>query len=376
MRNLLLLATVGLALGCGSGKQAPPAPKEVSSPKTVRFDPAALSRLGVRVAPASAPNQRHKLRLPGTLEYNLERYAEVGSLVEGRVLSISARVGDQVKKGQRLGTVIVPSIAQAQAAYVSAVAAAHLAKANAERERALLEKQLTTAREAEVALAEKLKTEADVAAASARLQVLGSGIVADITSIQGPGTLTLVAPIAGVVVRRDAVLGRYLQPSETVFVIADPRVLWASVDVYEADLPYLAVNADTELTIDALPGRLVKGKVSLVEPQVGRETRVLRVRIVVPNDDGALRPGMFVRASLDIRGGQEDGKLLVPSGAVQPLGDGDVVFVEMEAGVYEVRSVRAGRRTSQVAEILEGLAATERIVVDGAFLLRGEVTKQ
>ena len=108
----------------------------------------------------------------------------------------------------------------------------------------------------------------------------------------------------------------------------------------------------------------------------GRETRVLRVRIVVPNDDGALRPGMFVRASLDIRGGQEDGKLLVPSGAVQPLGDGDVVFVEMEAGVYEVRSVRAGRRTSQVAEILEGLAATERIVVDGAFLLRGEVTKQ
>jgi len=96
---------------------------------------------------------------------------------------------------------------------------------------------------------------------------------------------------------------------------------------------------------------------------------------LVPNPDGALRPGFFVRASIAMP--ENTGQLLIPSSAVQPLED-DVVFVARDAaaGIYEVRRVLVARRTAEVAEIAEGLSRGEAIVVQGAFLLRGEVTRQ
>ncbi len=354
----------------GEGRSSP------DKVRTVKFDPSALQRLGIQVAPAGGVHGVQILHVPGTFEYNLEKYAEVGSIVDGRITSLSSRVGDIVKKGQHLATLSVPSIAQAQSQYISAQAAALVAKEHAERERALLKKQLTTAHEAELASSDAIRTEADMAAAAARLRVLGVSLPSGGKTILGAGSLTLVAPIGGVVVKRDAVLGRYLQPNETAFVIADPTSLWATVDVYENDLPYFKVNAEVELTVDALPGKIVKGKVFLIEPQVGRETRMLRARIAVDNANGELKPGLFVRASIKIEDEKHDKTLPVPSSAVQPLGESDVVFIEIQPGKYEIRNVRIGRRTAQVAEILEGLRDGERIVVEGAFLLRGEVTKQ
>ena len=344
--------------------------------RTVRFDLPALKRLGLTIAPAGGAQGSQMLRVPGTIEYNLEHYAEVGSLVDGRITSVSARVGDRVKKGQKLATLVVPSIAQAQAQYISAGAAASVAKEHAERERSLLAKQLTTAHEAEVARADNIRSDADLAAAAARLRVLGVALPSDGKQIAGPGSMTLVAPIDGVVVRRDAVLGRYVQPNETSFVIADPSQLWASVDVYEGDLPHFKVNAEVELSVDAMPGKTYRGRVFLVEPQIGKESRALRARIAIDNTSDELKPGLFVRATIKVDDDMQDKKLPVPSAAVQPLGEGDVVFVELEPGKYEVRTVRVGRHIGQVVEILDGLREGERIVVEGAFLLRGEVTKQ
>ncbi len=362
--------------GCSRKPDATEAIDANDRVRTVKFDQAALSRLGLTVAPAGGAQGSQTLRVPGTIEYNLEHYAEVGSLVDGRITSVSARVGERVKKGQKLATLVVPSIAQAQSQYISAGAAAQVAKEHAERERTLLEKQLTTAHEAEVARGEAIRSNADLAAAAARLRVLGVALPTDGRQISGPGSMTLVAPIDGVVVRRDAVLGRYVQPNETSFIIADPSQLWASVDVYEGDLPHFKVNAEVELSVDALPGKTYRGRVFLVEPQIGKESRVLRARIGIDNSSDELKPGLFVRATIKVDDDMQDKKLPVPSAAVQPLGEGDVVFVEMEPGKYEVRSVRVGRRIGQVVEILDGLREGERIVVEGAFLLRGEVTKQ
>jgi hypothetical protein len=96
---------------------------------------------------------------------------------------------------------------------------------------------------------------------------------------------------------------------------------------------------------------------------------------MVPNADGALRAGLFVRASIKLPADMP-GALLVPAAAVQPLGEQDVVFVEREPGRFEIRPVRVARRTVDVIEVAEGLSAGERIAVEGAFLLRGEAAKQ
>lgn len=344
--------------------------------KIVKFDPRSLERLGIKVEAAGSNAGALDLEVPGSLEYNLDKYAEVGTLVDGRLTSITVKAGDVVKKGKVLATLVVPSIANAQAEYLSAAAAARSAKMNLDRESALLEKGLTTAREAEQARAEASKSEADFAAAKAKLQALGVGQPAEGTKISGAGVLTLTSPIDGVVVRRDAILGRFLQAKETAFVIADPRDLRAALNVYEADLPYFQVGLEAEIFVDALPGKSFKGKIVLVEPQIGRQSRSARAYIDVPNEDDLLKPGLFVRASIKLPETVAQGRLLVAAPAVQPIGDDQVVFIEKEPGTFEVRKVEIARKTTEVAEIREGLAKGERIVVDGAFILRGEVTKQ
>lgn len=378
LRGLVVGAALLLA-GC-PGKEAVPradaAESKKPSTKTVKFDPQALARLGVKVAEAGTANGQNTLHVPGTLEYNLERYAEVGTVLEGRVRSLHAKVGDRVKKGQLLGAVVVPSIAQAQADFVSAEAAARNAKKNLEREEALLAKQLTTGREAEVARAEATRADAELSAAGARLTALGVGRPGVDGIVQGAGSLSLTSPIDGVVVRRDAVLGHFLTPQEHAFVIADPFNLRASLNVFESDLVYFQVGSEVDITFDAMPGKTFKGKVSIIDPQVGRQSRSARALIDVPNPDGSLRPGLFLRAYVKLPDEMTANRLLVAAGAVQPLGEDSVVFVETAPGTFEVRKVAVGRRTPQVTEVTEGLSRGERIAIEGAFLLRGEVTKQ
>ena len=352
------------------------APAKAEGPKIVKFDPKSLERLGIKVEPAGTTAGALDLEVPGSLEYNLDKYAEVGTLVDGRLTSITVKPGDQVKRGQLLATLVVPSIATAQAEFLSSDAAAKSAKANSEREQGLLEKGLTTAREAEAAKAEAAKTDAELSAAKAKLQALGVGQPTQGTNISGAGVLALTTPIDGVVVRRDAILGRFLQAKETAFVIADPKDLRASLNVFEADLPYFQVGQEAEIFVDALPGKSFKGKIVLVEPQIGKQSRSARAFIDVPNTDNILKPGLFVRASIRLPEQVTQGRLLIPAPAVQPLGDDKVVVGEKEPGTFEVRKVQIARKTTEVAEIREGLTKGEKIVVDGAFVLRGEVTKQ
>lgn len=380
---LALVVTLTAALGLGSSgchektvSAAPEAAPDAGSARLVKFDPAVLARLGVKVAQAGGATADIRIQVPGTLEYNLERYAEIGTLVQGRVAQAYVRVGEPVKKGQKLATILVPSIASAQADYIAAEAAAQQAKEHAGREQALLEKELTTAHEAHVAKSEATQTEANLKANAARLQALGVAVPSGGTVVQGAGTLTLTSPIDGVVVRRDAVLGRFLDPTEKAFVVADPSTLWATVEVYESDIAYFREGSAVDIVIDAMPGKVVKGQVALLEPQIGSQSRALRGRISVDNHDGSLRPGLFVRAAVTVPEEVSGTKLVVPSAAVQPLGDSDVMFVERGPGTFEVRAVRLGRRTSQLTEVVEGLSKNERIAVEGTFLLRGEVTKQ
>jgi cobalt-zinc-cadmium efflux system membrane fusion protein len=375
--SLLLLVLPGCPGEKASHAQDGAPAAKPDGPKTVKFDPKSLDRLGIKVEACGSKTGALDLEVPGSLEYNLDKYAEVGTLVDGRLTSITVKPGDVVKKGHVLATLVVPSIANAQAEYLSAEAAAKSAKDNEARELALLEKGLTTAREAEVAKAEASKTAAELSASKARLQALGVGQPTSGQNISGAGMLTLTAPLDGVVVRRDAVLGRYLQAKETAFVIADPHDLRASLNVYEADLPYFQIGQEADILIDAMPGKVWKGKIVLVEPQIGKQSRSARAFINVPNPDGTLKPGLFVRASIKLPEDMAAGKLLIPAPAVQPIGDDKVVFVEQaQPGSYEVRKVKVIRTTTQVAEIGDGLTRGEKCVVEGAFVLRGEVTKQ
>lgn len=380
LQSLLVLALSFYATSCSKSEAAVPAPAADAATSTrlqiVTFDPKSLERLGVKVEHAGTAGVAQVLQLPGTVEYDLEHYAEVGALAEGRIVTVNALVGDRVHRGQTLATMLVPSIASAQADFLRAQASLTVADEHAKRQDALLAEKLATGRDVELAHGEKLEGEAELAAAAARLKLLGVPLPKSGATIVPNGSMPLASPIDGVVVAREAVLGSYLEPNDTAFVVADPSTLWVTVQIFEADIPYFRIGTPVTLTVDALPGTSFTGKITLLEPEVGKLTRALRGRVEVPNADGALRPGLFVRASVPLPSAADTGRLLVPSAAVQPLGDRDVVFVERSPGKFEVREVDVARRTAQVSEISSGLAIGEPIVVEGAFVLRGEATKQ
>jgi cobalt-zinc-cadmium efflux system membrane fusion protein len=369
---LLLCAPLGL-LGSACAKaqatQSVAEPVETAQ-RTVVIEPETVKRLGIKSAKVGDPAALPTIGVPGSVEYDLERYAEVGPRLDGRIVSVKAKLGDAVKKGAILAELAVPTLAEAQASYLVANATLTAAKKNAAREKDLLAKNLTTAREAEVAETELLKANADASAAKAKLDALGAlgGGIA--------GTIRLLAPIDGTVVQRLAVIGGHMAASANAFVIADTSHVIAALEVNEADLSYLKLGADVSFTSDAIPGRHFKGKLTYIDPTIGKATRLVRARVEVPNEDSVLKPGMFVRAAIALDAGATKGTIALPPHAVQPLGDDDVVFVEGSSGVYEIRVVTIARRTADVVEISSGVKPGENVVTDGAFLLRGEAARR
>jgi cobalt-zinc-cadmium efflux system membrane fusion protein len=337
--------------------------------RTVKLDPSLEARFGIVRAKAGDSTSPAGLGVPGSLEYDPDAYAEVGPRLDGRVAAIHARLGDRVKKGDPLAELVVPSLAETEAAVLVAQASLKAAEKNAKREHDLFDRQLTTAREVEEADAELARMLAEHSAASTRLTAVG----ADSTATRG--TLRLSSPIDGVVVQRTAALGAYLASSSNAFVVADTERLIAVLDVHEADLPYLSIGAEVKFRADGLPDRTFTGKLAHLDPSIGKTSRLVRARIAAPNPDGALRPGMFVRASIAFTTPVGAG-ITLPADAVQPLGVDDVAFVDKGGGVYELRVLRIKRRTAELVEVESGIARGESVVVEGAFVLRAEAAKQ
>jgi len=370
--KLFTVVSLALASACSSSEQVGGSAVPTSAPppvRTISFQRATLDRLGLVVEPAGGTGDVQHLFFPGTLDYALDRYSEVGTLVEGRVASVRVNAGERVKKGDLLAEVAVPALVEAQAQLLTAEAGSRIAAAHARRESDLLERSLTTARESELARGDMERSMAELAAAKSRVALLSGGATSP------NGYLALRAPIDGVVMDRKVVLGGRLPSSHTAFVIADLSVLWANVDVFESDLRHVKAGSETELVVDAYPSQTFRGRVAVIEPHVAA-SRSARARIVVNNEEGLLKPGLFFRASVELRGLDAQQGILVPSLAVQPLGDDDVVFVERGPGEFEIRKVRLGRKTPQTIVVTEGLRKDERIVVRGASLLRSEATKQ
>lgn len=370
--RVALLGALTSVAACGNkaGATTQEPPKEAPGVREVVVDAETMKRLGIKTAKAGGVGANATITVPGSIEYDLLHYAEVGPRLDGRIVAVKVKLGDRVKKGDLLAELAVPSLSEAQAAFLTSSAALGAAKKNYEREKTLLEKNLTTAREAEVAESELNKAKAESAAARARLEALG------VSGGGVGGQIKLTSPIDGTVVARTAVMGAFVSMTANAFIIADTAKLVATLDVHEADLSYLQLGSQVNFTADGLPGRDFKGKMTYLDPTVNKATRIVRARVQIDNTDGTLRPGLFIRSSIDLPMVPDAKTLPLPPQAVQPLGNDDVVFVERTPEHFEIRKVLVSRRTSEVVEVKEGLSKGETIVIEGAFLLRGEAAKQ
>jgi Cu(I)/Ag(I) efflux system membrane fusion protein len=173
---------------------------------------------------------------------------------------------------------------------------------------------------------------------------------------------------------RNAVDGQAFKAGDVLFRIADHSVVWMMADVAEGDIDALKVGQPVQVTTRAWPGRVFKGNVAIVYPHLMKETRTARVRIELANSDLALLPDMY--GDVAISTGEGVPVVAVPTSAVIDSGARQVVLVDRGEGRFEPRAVKVGRRGDGFAEILDGVAEGDRVVVNGNFLIDAESNLQ
>ncbi len=331
----------------------------------MRIAPSMIRDLRVTTAKAEVRSAGERVSVLGELRVDQDRYAEVASPSPARVTRVLVKAGEDVKAGQPLVELHSADAGRARAeaqgaAARLAIAGRTLARQQSLAAQRLLDEQAVLDAEAAVGAAQ---ADADIAAAT--LRAFGAG---------GSAALVLRAPVAGTVIDRDVVIGQLADASRTLFRIGDLSSLWLVAHVFERDAVRVKIGGAGTASFAALPGRTIEGTISWVGREVELASRTIPVRLIVPNPDGVLRPGMSATVSLPL--GETGGSVVaVPLAAVQRVAERWVVFVPRSPGVFDVRAVGRGRDLGGEVEILEGLHAGEQVVVDGAFLLKAEADK-
>ncbi len=182
-------------------------------------------------------------------------------------------------------------------------------------------------------------------------------------------TLTLYAPVSGVVVEKKVVQGQATMPGEPLYTIADLSNVWVEAELRESDAAVVRVGSAADIEFAGLAGRPFNGRVEYVYPMLQQEARTVKARVAVANPGGVLKPGMYATVRLTIPGRST---LTVPSTAVLRTGDRNVVFVDMRNGELMPHEVELGRVAGDYTEILSGLENGLRVVTSAQFLLDSE----
>ncbi|MGB8931836.1 MAG: efflux RND transporter periplasmic adaptor subunit, partial [Anaeromyxobacteraceae bacterium] len=183
----------------------------------------------------------------------------------------------------------------------------------------------------------------------------------------------LRAPFAGTVVARDAVTGRSATAGQVLVQVADLSMMWAQLEVSEADASLVRPGQPVQVTLEGMRGPPRDAKVTRVSPSVDPASRTVRVRVELPNRDRALKAGAFLRARIHVTAEQE--AMLVPSEAVQQAEGRTLVFVKRGASAFEPIAVRTGAHAGDLVAVTGGLEHGAEVVTTGAFLLKTEIMK-
>jgi RND family efflux transporter MFP subunit len=349
-------------------------PASLGGPAIIDLSPDALSRAGIIVEAIASGQMSDRLRVPGRIEADAYKQVSVTPITAGRITDVHAEQGANVTRGQVLAQLYSPEVADQQRQYLSMRADLDTAVARLNRTERLVAIGSGSQQELEIAKAEQVRHATDVESARSRLSLMGVN-PARLDSIKSAAdisaTVDITAQTSGVVTRRNANIGQNVDPGVELFGIADLSSVWVIADLYERDLPRVHIGSAVTVTSAAL-GAPRTARVTYVDPTLAAESRTVRVRAEVPNQDGRLRLGSYVDVEIEATPGPETPR--VPKSAVQTINDRHFVYVADPdvAGRFAEREVHLGPMTGDLLEIVDGLSLGERVVTTGSFFLRAE----
>jgi cobalt-zinc-cadmium efflux system membrane fusion protein len=376
----LLLGTVACGGQSGEGDSAKPGETagaaagegehadEAEGVEVVVLDTTQQRLGGITVEPVTTISTSG-LPVTGTITYDANRVSHVGSRTEGRVIALRAELGARVGRGQPLALLESPEVGQIRAEEREAEELVKIAEENFAREKRLAAQGISSRKELLEAEAELRRMQASLRSAETRLSVFGAG--------HGTGgQFAVTAPFAGQVVARDASIGEMADPEDTLFTVADLSRVWIELNIFERDLPRIRVGQSVAVRTSAYPDRAFQGRIVFIGSILDPEKRTVAARVEIPNGDGALKPGMFANANIQVGAGGPE-VVVVPQDAIQEVEGKMVVFVPGDkAGEFRPQPVEVGDPVegSRVT-IKGGIKPGTRVVTRGAFALRSELAK-
>ncbi|MCB1163875.1 MAG: efflux RND transporter periplasmic adaptor subunit [Candidatus Krumholzibacteriia bacterium] len=375
---------------------------EALGPREIKLSPRAEKLAEVATAPVERRYAAREVRLVGHVEYDETRIRRISAWVPGRLDRLYVDfTGIRVEPGDHLVDLYSPSLIAAQEELLQALAAARVEQPAEARRRA----------------------DATVRAARDKLALLGlsDGQIASLEKRQTVDDhVTILAPVGGIVIHKNAVEGNYVDTGTPIYTIADLSQVWVNLQAYEADLPWLRYGEPVDFETEAWPGEVFRGRIIFIDPVLDEPSRTVRLRVNVANPDGRLKPGMYVHGRVQARltaSGQvydadligkwispmhpeviKDGPgtcdvcgmplvpveslgyvgeesaavrppLVIPATAPLVTGRRAVVYVADpdRPGVYGGREVVLGPRAGDDYVVESGLAEGERVVVRGNF---------
>lgn len=227
----------------------------------------------------------------------------------------------------------------------------------------------------------KLRTaEAELANVRQRLVLLGLP-EQRVNALRSPSQITsevaLPAPVSGTITSRAVNQGEVVEANKELARVTNLSSVWAIAQIYEKDLGRIRSGSGASITTDAYPGRVFRGEVTYIDPNINQETRTAQARVELENPGQMLKLGMYVRASFGALGTGEMTAPVISSAAVQNMSNQKIVFVTTDKpNVFVMKTVRLGTESNGQYVVLEGLNVGDKVVTEGSFLLRAELMKQ
>jgi RND family efflux transporter MFP subunit len=330
------------------------APQLDSPLAPIQLSPQRMQSIGVKVGTVESKVMSDEIRSYGNVQPNERRFAYVQTRFAGWIRKIYAdATGDFIAKGQPLFTIYSPDLVASEREYL-------LAKKSAA---ALQQSAVSGVADGAASL---------IAAAKARLQQfdISESDIAKLDDTGEPITdLTVNSPVAGYITEKNALPNMNVQPDTKLYTIADLSEIWVFAQVFQNDAGKIKPGDPAEVTLDAYPGQVFRGKVDYLLPQLDMATRTMSARLVFANPGLKLRPGMYVNVSLKLPLGQ---RLIVPDSAVFHSGTKNLIFTYAGEGNIEPHEVELGPHVGDQFVISKGVKAGDQIITSANFLIDSE----
>jgi len=353
-------AILGLTLAvvsCSSDSKAQPTTAEITvDPTLYTVEHPELFKLST----VETRNLPTTLNANGTVTPDVNSTIHVTSQGSGRVVELKVRLGDFVNKGQLLLSIHSVDLAAAFSDYQKALADERLSKAALDRAQLLYSHGALAEKDLQIAQDTEEKAKVDVQTTEQHVRILGGD------PAHPSAMIDLRAPASGTIVEQN-ISGfegiKSLDNSPNLFTIADLTHVWVVCDVYENDLGEVSIGDSAEIRLNAYPDKIYRGQVADISRVLDPNTRSAKVRIVLPNEDGSLRPGMFAVATFRSRKLQP--RIVIPTTAVMRLQDKDWAFRKENAKQFRRVEVHTGTGSSDgLQQIQDGVKTGDQIVTN------------